>query len=144
MKRYLTALILFHIVYSVQAQPGSEHEILDLSKKKFGWMVQMQYDSVESVLDDRLIFIHSNGWTENKQELIQDLKSGKLRYVNIDVIESTARVYTNTAIVTGKGKFSVVLDGADLAINLFYTEVYILKNGKWLLATRHANRLPGT
>lgn len=83
----------------------------------------MKYDSLESVLDDRLLFVHSNGWTENKQELIQDIKSGKLRYVNIDITESTARLYTNTAIVTGKGK-------------------YIVNNGKWLLTSRHANRLP--
>ncbi len=141
MKKHLVTLIFLITVICTQAQ-SSEQIVLDISNKKFGWMIRMKYDSLEPVLDDRLLFIHSNGWTENKRELIQDMKSGKLRYVNIDVTESTARVYTNTAIVTGKGEFTVVLDGNNLDINLFYTEVYILKDKKWLLASRHSNRLP--
>lgn len=102
----------------------------------------MKFDSLQAVLDDRLMFVHSNGWTENKHELIEDIKSGKLKYVNIQVMESSARVYPGTAIVTGKGKFTVLLDGSPLELNLFYTEVYILKDEKWLLASRHSNRLP--
>jgi hypothetical protein len=141
MKRYLLTAIWLIVFFSIQAQ-SSEQSVLDLSKNKFGWMIRMKYDSLESVLDDRLLFIHSNGWAENKQELIEDIKSGKLRYVNINITESTARLYTNTAIVTGKGKFTVLLDGNNLEINLSYTEVYIADKGKWLLASRHANRLP--
>lgn len=141
MKRILLLAFLISTISLVKAQ-SPEQAVLELSKRKFDWMIRMRYDSLESVLDDRLMFVHSNGWTETKAELIQDLKSNKLRYVNIEVAESTPRVYSNTAIVTGKGKFMVVLEGNDLAINLYYTEVYILKNGNWLLASRHANRLP--
>lgn len=141
MKKYFLSILLFVTVLTTQAQV-SEQALLDLSKKKFGWMIRMQYDSLESVLDDRLLFVHSNGWTETKQELIQDIKSSKLRYTNIQVLESSVRIYPATAIVTGKGKFNVLLDGSPLEINLFYTEVYVLKNDKWQLASRHSNRLP--
>ncbi len=141
MKKYLVIMTLLLACSSVRGQ-STEQTVLDLSKKKFGWMIRMKYDSLESILDDRLMFIHSNGWTETKEELIQDIKSGKLRYVNIDVTETSARVYASAAIVTGKGKFTVLLDGSELIINLFYTEVYVLKNEKWLLASRHSNRLP--
>lgn len=105
-------------------------------------MTRLSYDSLESALDDRLLFVHSNGWTETKEEFIQDIKSGKLRYVEINVTEANARMYSGTAIVTGKGNFKVLLDGNELVINLYYTEVYVWKNDKWLLASRHANRLP--
>lgn len=102
----------------------------------------MKYDSLESVLDDRLMFVHSNGWVETKQEFIQDIKSGKLRYAKIEVQEANVRLYSSTAIVTGKGKFSVDLEGKPLEIVLSYTEVYVQKNNKWVLASRHANRMP--
>jgi hypothetical protein len=137
----LIAVSLLFAFISAQAQTD-EQTIINLSKKKFGWMTQMKLDSLESILDERLLFVHSNGWTETKEEFIKDIKSGKLRYVSIDVAEASARIYTNTAIVTGKGKFKVLLDGSELIINLFYTEVYISKNGMWLLASRHSNRLP--
>lgn len=141
MKQILVLTFSILTISQVQAQ-APEQTVLELSKKKFDWMIRMQYDSLETVLDDRLMFVHSNGWTETKSELIADLKSGKLRYVAIEVIESSARLYSNTAILTGRGKFTVVLEGNDLIINLYYTEVYVLKNGNWLLASRHANRLP--
>lgn len=141
MKKYFLVLVFLVMVFSAHAQ-SSEQAVLDLSKKKFGWMIRMKFDSLEAVLDDRLMFVHSNGWTETKTELLQDIKSSKLRYVSIDVQETSARMYTNTAIVTGKGKFNVLLDGNELSINLFYTEVYVWKNDKWLLASRHSNRLP--
>jgi hypothetical protein len=140
-KKYLIAIILLVACVTAHAQ-SAEQVVVDLSEKKFGWMIRMQYDSLEAVLDERLLFTHSNGWTETKPEFIQDIKSGKLRYTNIQVSESSARIYASTAIVNGKGKFRVTLDGNDLEFNLSYTEVYILKNEKWLLASRHANRLP--
>lgn len=141
MKKYIFITILLVSCATAQAQ-SVEQTVLDLSRKKFGWMIRMKFDSLQAVLDDRLMFVHSNGWTENKHEFIEDIKSGKLKYVNIQVMESSARIYPGTAIVTGKGKFTVLLDGSPLELNLFYTEVYILKNEQWLLASRHSNRLP--
>ncbi len=105
-------------------------------------MIQMKLDSLEGVLDARLMFVHSNGWTETKGELIQDIKSGKLRYKNIESRDVVVRVYPQTAILTGKGNFNVILDGSELTFNLAYTEVYVMKDKKWVLASRHSNRLP--
>lgn len=141
MKRYFVAFFFLLICVYAQAQT-TEQTVLDLSKKKFGWMIRMKFDSLQAVLDERLVFVHSNGWTEKGTEFLDDIKSGKLKYVNIEIQESSARAYPGTAIVVGKGKFSVVLEGTPLDINLYYTEVYIQKKGKWLLASRHANRLP--
>ncbi len=123
------------------SQTAQEQRIIDLSKKKFQWMIAMNFDSLESVLDDRMVFIHSNGWPETKTEFINDIKSGKLRYKSIEVVEASARMYQGSAVIIGRGKFKVALDGKDLDLELKYTEFYIQKNGKWLLASRHANRL---
>ena len=140
MKKYIVVISFLLMYVEVQAQ-SAEQKILDLSKKKFGLMIRMQYDSLQAILDDRLMFIHSSGWTETKQELIEDMKSGKLRYKDIQIAEASARIYPSVAIVTGKGKFSVTLDENALELDLCYTEVYIQRNGKWLLASRHSNRL---
>ena len=141
MKKYVVVIILLMGCFASRAQ-SAEQTVLELSQRKFGWMIRMKYDSLQAALDERLLFVHSNGWTENKQEFIQDIKSGKLRYSNIQVLEATARVYPSTAIVNGKGKFQVTLEGNNLELTLSYTEVYIQKDGKWLLASRHANRMP--
>ncbi len=91
------------------SQTAQEQRIIDLSKKKFQWMIAMNFDSLESVLDDRMVFIHSNGWPETKTEFINDIKSGKLRYKSIEVVEASARMYQGSAVIIGRGKFKVAL-----------------------------------
>lgn len=137
-------LVLISLCSSIAAfsQSTPEDVILGLSKKKFDWLVNRQYDSLQLVLDDRVQYIHSNGWVETKQEILDDLKSGKLNYKAVAIKNAQARVFGNSAIVIGQGSFDVLMSDKPLAIELLYTEVYVLSNGKWRLASRHANRLP--
>jgi hypothetical protein len=142
MKPILIFSLSLLFISSLSAQSKEDRDVIEASKKKFRLMIEMKLDSLEGVLDDRLVFTHSNGWTENKKELIQDIKSGKLRYQSIESRDIIVRLYPKTAILTGKGKFKVVLDGNELLFDLAYTEIYVMKGKKWLLASRHSNRMP--
>ncbi len=124
------------------AQGTLEQELLHLSERKFVWMINKQLDSLEVMLDDKVMYTHSNGWTESKPEVLGNLKSGRLVYKNVQVQEVSVRLYKSTAIVTGTGKFSGINNGNAFDLSLRYTEVYVLKKKKWLLASRHANRMP--
>ncbi len=150
MKKLLLAFILLSTL-QLSAQKNkkdnkgnnkaAEIAVLELHQKKFDWMINKQYDSLQMVLEKQLVYIHSNGWIETKAEVIADLKSGKLNYLKVNVTEAKARIYKNTAIVNGKGIFNVMLEGKPVEINLLYTEVYINKKNKWQLASRHANKI---
>jgi len=142
MKRNTILLVLTLSTLSGFAQLKNEQAILDLSKRKFDWLINKQYDSLEFLMDDQLKYIHSNGWVQSKQEVIDDSKSGKLTYQKVELSESAVRLYDNTAIVIGKGKFSGIGNNNPFALELTYTEVYIKSKGRWLLASRHANRMP--
>jgi predicted HAD superfamily phosphohydrolase YqeG len=127
--------------YAQIDESTKEKTILQLHEVKFEWLVKKQYDSLQSVLDERLVYIHSNGWTESKDDIIADLKSGKLNYLGVKVTESKARIFKGTGIVTGKGIFNVVMDGKPVELQLMYTEVYQEKNKGWKLISRHANKI---
>jgi hypothetical protein len=124
------------------AQTREETNVLELSKRKFEWLIHQQADSLLDVLDDRLMYIHSSGWSQSKTEVLEDMQSGRLVYRKVEVREAQVRLYTNTAIVTGKGRFSGAREGNEFDIDLCYTEVNVLKAKKWVLVSRHANRLP--
>ena len=143
MKKYIitTTLVFFTVVITF-GQAKEERSVLDLCKQKFQWMIHGRVDSLESVLDDRLKFIHSTGWTQTKRELLSDVKSGKLNYQSIAVSDMEVRLYGTTAIVTGTGTFSGANTGEPFVVNLLFTEVYVLKSKVWLLASRHANKMP--
>ena len=140
-KLIVLTIFLFFSAY-VLAQTNEEKHVLTLSNNKFDWLIDKQIDSLSRSLDDRLIYIHSNGWTQNKKDVIDDLLSEKLTYKKIEVSDVQIRIYPNSAIVTGIGDFSGAIDEKPFDLKLAYTEVYVLNKKRWMLASRHANRLP--
>ena len=141
-KSIVLLIVLGQLALNGFGQSKMEQMVLDLSKKKFDWLINNQYDSLKPLMDDQLKYIHSNGWVQSKREVIDDSKTGKLIYQKVDVTESAVRLYDKTAIVIGKGKFSGIGNGNLFSLELTYTEVYIKSNGHWLLASRHANKMP--
>jgi hypothetical protein len=136
-------IVLLTLAFGAHAQSTRvEQSILDLSKKKFEWLINKQYDSLLVLLDDKLQYVHSNGWVENKQEVIDDLKNGKLTYQKVTVKESSVRLYEKTAIVNGLGTFEGIGNGNAFSMDLRYTEVYVRTGNRWKLASRHSNRMP--
>ena len=142
MKSILPTLVFLLCPLLSSSQSNNEQEVLSLSKKKFAWLTQKKLDSLSLILDERVRYVHSNGWVQNKKEIIDDISSGKLNYTSIIVKSSEVRLYNKTAVVNGTGSFEVNMDGKPLTIELSYTEVYVKNKSKWLLASRHANRMP--
>jgi glycerophosphoryl diester phosphodiesterase len=128
----------FPIELSKKPDRQLKERINDIHMKKFNWMINAQIDSLDNILHKDVYYIHSNGWKETKSELIQNLKSEKLKYVQIKIHQSEVRTDENAAIVTGKGTFNVSLDGKDIELNLYYTEVYIIGKEGIKLISRHA------
>jgi hypothetical protein len=136
-------LSLFALLASqALAQSKLEQAVLNLSKKKFEWLINKQYDSLVSFLDDEIEYVHSNGWTQSKSDIINDSKSGNMVYQSVTIKTAKARAYNNdTVIVTGTGTFAGI-HGQEFTIELHYTEVYIRSGKRWKLASRHSNRMP--
>ncbi|MBL7847390.1 MAG: nuclear transport factor 2 family protein [Cyclobacteriaceae bacterium] len=140
--RILLTLFILSWVIPAAAQLDQEKTVLSLSAKKFDWLIHKQADSLDRVLDARVQYVHSNGWIQNKKEVLEDLRSGKLVYEKVTVKEATVRLYGKTAIVNGLGTFEGINNGTAFRMDLRYTEVYIQTSGGWLLASRHSNRMP--
>ena len=141
MKKILLVVFVFNSIISF-SQSKEADAVNQLHKKKFGWMINKKYDSLDLVLDPQIKFIHSNGWIQSKTEMINDLKSGKLNYTNIDVRESSARLFNQTVVITGKGTFKGLMpDKSEFDINLLYTEVYVKTKKQWRLVSRQATKI---
>ena len=140
-KLFFLFLLFSFQFFSQTKKEKIERNIINLHKKKFDWLISKQYDSLSTLFNDNIVYIHSNGWIEYKSDIIADLKSGKLNYKRVDVNEAKVRLSKNVAILTGKGVFFVTMDNKDLEIKLLYSEVYIKEKGKWVLTHLHANKL---
>jgi hypothetical protein len=105
-------------------------------------MAEKKLDSLSMLLDEDVIYIHSNGWMENQTEVLNNIESGYLTYHSVDIRKSSVRRYGNSYIVTGEGLFKVSLKDTPIDIELLYTEVYAADGDVVRLVHRHACKMP--
>ncbi|MGQ0647943.1 MAG: nuclear transport factor 2 family protein [Gemmatimonadaceae bacterium] len=144
--RLLVALALVSGIHDTGRAQGSgrrAREVLRLHLEKFQWLIAKDSARVDRLLTDDARFIHSNGVVETKRDVLDDFRTKRIEYFNVSVRDSSVRVYDERmAVVTGKMKVAGALDGKPYETDLLYTEVYVLRNDRWRLVTRHASRLP--
>ncbi|GDX51262.1 hypothetical protein LBMAG27_03090 [Bacteroidota bacterium] len=116
--------------------------LLYLSAQKFKWMINLNLDSLNTILDEDILYVHSNSWIQHKQDMINDFKNGKLKLINVSITDAAIRMFGTTAIINGHGKFAGEMNGTPFDLQLGYTEVYIKRATNWYLVTRHANKMP--
>lgn len=126
------------------AQRTDEAPVLQLSQKVFQWEVSNHLDSLAAILDERLVVVGSDGSTRSKDEYLQRLSNGNFVHNNIEVEDSKAIVAENTAVVAGKGRFTVTSAGNKNTLHLSYMEVFIRPDFRspWKLLAIKASTLP--
>lgn len=140
MKKIFTLLTLF-IVANVFGQSKAESEILSLSKEKFRWQVEAKVDSLANLFDNNVAIIQASGAIKSKKEYLDDVKNGTPVFNSIEIKEASARIFSKTAIVIGKGLFTITKDATEVTYNVMYSEVYVLQNKKWKLVSRHSSHI---
>ncbi len=142
MKKILILALSLIIGQTALAQ-NTKADVEALERKRFAAQVSKDYDFLEKIFADDLIYTHSNGKQDTKQTYIQSIKDGKSVYNKIDVEEVNVRDYGKTAVVNGKVKIEMApIDGKPNIVPLRYVVVY-MKNGKkgWQLNTWQSLKL---
>lgn len=143
MKKTILLLTLLFTVIQSFSQTSSEKEILQLSNDIFKWEVDNKIDSLEKVFHEKFVVVGSDGNSQLKNPYLNRLKSGAFVHDAINVEENSAIVSDNTAIVIGKGMFSVTVSGNKIKLNLSYMEVFTRTDSKnpWQVIAMKANIL---
>jgi hypothetical protein len=117
--------------------------VLAAEDARFAAMIAANPDELRRRLAADLAYAHSTGKVENREELIETIKSGRMSYVSV---EPTARDVWfgsgTTAIVRGRGRFSVKAGETPLDLRLRYLAIYELTDGNWLLRDWQSLREP--
>src|SRR3712207_1994518 len=56
-------------------------------------------ERISSLLAEDLVYTHSTGVVESKQEYLDKLKTGHQKYAGIDLVNPKIRTYGNTAVL---------------------------------------------
>lgn len=113
---------------------NDEQEIKDLSKKKWLWMANKNVDSLNTLFDEKSMFVHMGGSWGKKQEL-DVIKSGGIWYKKAEVYAVTVNIFENTAILLNDIDLVAEVGGKEVTNPFMVTEVYIKENGKWKMGS---------
>lgn len=111
---------------------AAEQEIINLSKDKWQWMAEKKADTLKNFFHEKAMFIHLGGSWGKDQE-VNIIKDGFIRYKKADVHDLTVNIIDNTAILLNRITLAAVVGGREVSNDFVVTEVYIKENGTWKL-----------
>jgi len=107
-------------------------------------MITADENLLKSITADELVYGHSGGKVQNKDEFIAEVLSGEpLVYLSIEPLDQTIKLAGDAAIV--RHIFTSVTrlaDGSPGSLRVGNTLVWKLQDGKLKLLVRQAYRLP--
>ena len=102
--------------------------------------------ALDSLMDDDITVNHpTNRIVKEKKELLDLIQKGVIRYTSFDRYPETYLFFKDMIVVMGN-ETVVPAKGAPnegKILHRRYTNVWMMRDGKWRLTVRHANNLPG-
>lgn len=121
---------------------GNAQMIIDLDKKRMEATGKKDVATLNELIADDLVYIHSSARVDTKQSLIGAMESGQTVYTSVVPSEVTAQDCGNAVVLTGIARISVVSNGKPNSFGVRFTDVYANRNGKWQMVNWQSTKLP--
>ncbi|TDO22502.1 nuclear transport factor 2 family protein [Pedobacter duraquae] len=102
----------------------ADKEVLELSKSKWVWMADKDVEKLNTLFDEKCVFVHMGGSWGKTQEL-NVIKSGNIWYKQAEVYSSSVNILGNTAILLNDIDLLAVVGGNEVIHAFMVTEVYV-------------------
>jgi Domain of unknown function (DUF4440) len=136
MRRFFLIFLLFTYSSALHAQDTTAvKEAVDRLEKA---LVERDSTVVKSLLHNKAQFGHSNGWVQNKDEVIRDMNNGYLRYVIIDRQSVSIKIDGKFAVAKEWMEVTGNKGGTDFKIKLFVLQQWIKTKKGWQLWIRQS------
>lgn len=117
-------------------------DIESVERARFSAMTHQDVKALQPMLADDLIYCHSNGRCETKAQLLESIRTGRIRYRSVDILSLRPRTAAGAVIVNGSIAVDGDMDGEPIKMQMVYMAVYVRRDDQWRLAAWQAARLP--
>jgi len=93
--------------------------------------IASDYDALDRLLSDELVFVHANGKRDDKQAFLDFARSGHIRYRTIARSETAVKVTGNVAVVCASVNVEVTVGGENRSSPLRYMSVWAKGTNGW-------------
>ena len=112
-------------------EPADEHQILALFEDGDRTLMSADIDELSRIFADDYVQYNESGRAFTKHDVLENLKSGKIRYISMISSGRQVRLFEDFAIVHGSEEDEVEQGGKRFSVRYVYTDVVIKRNGTW-------------
>lgn len=105
-------------------------------------MTRQDTEALRPILADDLVYCHSNARCESREQFLETIATGAIRYQVIEPRELRVRRDGDVAIINGRIGVEGAAGGRPASMQLVYLDVYVRRDGRWQLAAWQSTQVP--
>jgi uncharacterized protein (TIGR02246 family) len=140
----ITSLTFAQAATNAGDTAGAEQRVKELEQQIRTQVVKGDTSGLQQYMTEDSVVIGADGTMTDKNESIQNIKSGKIKYESINVKEERVRTYGDTAIFNGLATVKLTVGGQDQSGDYRVTIVWVKQSGEWRRASFQATRVQNT
>ncbi len=118
------------------------HEIDQLEDEWRNAVLSGDIKTMDSLMADDYMAVTPSGTLQSRDEILQDMKSGRMHFNSLVVTDRKIRFYGDTAVVTSLASVQATTPDGQLTGNYRYTRVYVCNaQGIWKVVSFEASRV---
>jgi ketosteroid isomerase-like protein len=115
----------------------ARHQVLATDDRRTEALRRGNATPLRQIYADDYTLVTPSGVIRSKDDQINDLVSGRVRYGKIETINRTVRVYGDVAIVLSREKYDILQAGQQVGGDIFFTRTYKRFGTEWrVIATQ--------
>jgi Domain of unknown function (DUF4440) len=122
--------------------PVSADEALASEDARYAAQMGDDFGSLQKLLGNDLVYIHSSAVVDTKASYIDSMKSGTVKYRVMRRSDVTVRTYGCVAIISGLGNFDVTVKGQDMAVEIRFHSIWAKRDNGLEFISWEATRTP--
>ena len=145
-KTWLVFFVLSLCLAGMASAAGtSEPEVWAAENARIDALMKQDYDALEKILADDLLYCHASGRVDSKAAFMQTLRNGQTRYIRMEKKNATIRSSSEMAVINGsywvqtKGPSGSPERPVEDAV---LTLIYAKRNGQWQIISYQSTRKP--
>lgn len=121
-------------------------EIEALEDKRWAAQIADDYATLAELYSDSMRYTHSNGLVDTKESFLAAMENKVFDYRSQERSDVECTVIGDTAFVTGRARFTVVVGGGSREVNLDarFSVVWVRDGGRWQFLGWQSTPIPAS
>jgi ketosteroid isomerase-like protein len=118
-----------------------ESEVRVAEQQRFDAMMKGDMVALDTLLDEELTYVPGKGSIQSRKEFMDAIKKRSTVYDSIAAHDVRVRVYHGLALATGRADQRVRNAKGASKVTVRFTEIYVRREGRWLLSAWEAKKV---